>query len=235
MYDTLLSRVRAVRSRTAARLISSVAALALAATLAAPARAQLPGAPVLQNAWSTPGIVAAIDLGGGSDGSVYAAAASWTPGSGRFQLSGGGGIQTRTGGSSRGVYGLRAAIPLGGAASTFGFGAFAGIGGGPSPKTSVPDSVPNTTEIPVGVAVGWRHTVGATHGLSLYGTPSYVYFSGGSKSAGLFRMGIGADVGITPAIGATLGIDFGGKRARRLGGPSGSQYGLGLSYALGHR
>ncbi|MDB4875452.1 MAG: hypothetical protein JWM41_1898 [Gemmatimonadetes bacterium] len=204
--------------------------------LATTARAQLPGAPVLQNAWATPGIVAAIDLAGGSDGSVYAAAASWTPGSGKFQLSGGGGFQRRTGASSRGVYGIRAAIPLGGASSNFGFGAFIGVGGGPAgTKTSVSDTTASTTEVPLGAAVGWRHAIGATRGLSLYATPSYVFFSGGSKSGGLVRAAIGADLGITRAIGATLGIEFGGTRSRQLGGPSGALYGLGLSYALGHR
>jgi hypothetical protein len=209
-----------------------------ALTVALPAaQAQMPGAPVLQNAWATPGIVAAVDIAGGSDGTVYAAAASWTPGSGRFQLSGGGGFRTVTGGGNGGVYGIRAAIPLGGASGSFGFGAFAGIGGGSAThKTNAfVDSVANTAEIPVGAAVGWRHAIGATHGLSVYATPSYVFFTGGKKTDGLVRVGIGADVGITKAIGATVGADFGGTRPRGFGGPSGSLFGVGLSYALGHR
>jgi len=201
------------------------------------AGAQMPGAPVLQNAWATPGIVAALDVAGGSDGSVYAAAASWTPGSGRFQLSGGGGVRSVTGGGTGGVYGIRAAIPLGGASSSFGFGAFAGIGGGSATKskTVFVDSVASTAEIPIGAAVGWRHAIGASHGLSVYATPSYVFFTGGKKTDGLVRVGLGADFGITKAIGATVGVDFGGKRPRGFGGPSGSLFGVGVSYALGHR
>jgi hypothetical protein len=224
--------------------------MALLASSATPVGGQIPGAPVLQNAWATPGIVGAIDASGGSGASVYAAAASWAPGSGHFQLSGGGGIETGSGVKRRGVYGFRAAIPLGGASSTFGFAAFAGVGGGPSRVTSfttfppcpacvsgpvVTDSVTSTAEVPVGVAAGWRHAIGATHGVPLYATPSYVFFSGGTKGGGLFRAALGGDVGITASLGATLGIEFGGKRARGLGGPTGSLYGFGLSYALGHR
>lgn len=223
-------------------------ALALLASWATPAGGQIPGAPVLQNAWATPGIVGALDVGGGSGASVYAAAVSWAPGAGHFQLSGGGGIETGSGIKSRGVYGLRAAVPLGGASSTFGFAGFAGIGGGPSRTTAttlgpcgisgcpvVPDSVSSTAEVPVGVAAGWRHAIGATHGVSVYATPSYVFFSGGTKGGGMFRAALGGDVGITSSLGATLGMEFGGKRARGLGGPTGSLYGFGLSYALGHR
>ena len=93
-----------------------IAAL-LGVAIAGAADAQLPGAPVLQNAWATPGLVAAVNLGGGSDGSVYAAAVGWSPGSGRFQLSAGAGAQSRTGTGSKGAYGLRVAVPLGGASS----------------------------------------------------------------------------------------------------------------------
>lgn len=216
-----------------------VLATALAAVAASPriAAGQIPGAPVLQNAWATPGIVGALDISGGSGQSVYAAAASWTPGSGRFQLSGGAGIRTQTDAASGGVYGARVAIPLGGASSSFGFAGFAGIGGGKAakPKLVFFDSTASTTEIPVGAAIGWRHAIGASHGLSVYATPSYVFFTGGTKNDALFRMGIGADVGVTKAIGVTVGGDFGGTRPRGFGGPSGALFGLGVSYALGHR
>ena len=219
-----------------------IAAL-LGVAIAGAADAQLPGAPVLQNAWATPGLVAAVNLGGGSDGSVYAAAVGWSPGSGRFQLSAGAGAQSRTGTGSKGAYGLRVAVPLGGASSAIGFAGFAGVGGGTggsakpasAPSLTITDSVSSTTEIPLGVAIGWRHAIGSNHGLSVYGTPSYVIFSGGSKSGGIMRAAVGADVGITNAIGATLGIEFGGTRPRGVGGPSSTLYGLGVSYALGRR
>src|SRR6185503_16378935 len=89
-------------------------AAVLAVVIAGSADAQMPGAPVLQNAWATPGVVAALNVTGGSDGSLYAAAGSWTPGSGRFQVSGGFGFQTRTGNGSGGAYGVRVAMPFGG-------------------------------------------------------------------------------------------------------------------------
>ena len=46
---------------------------------ASSAIAQIPGAPVLQNAWAAPGMVVALDLGGGSagSGSTFAGAVGW--------------------------------------------------------------------------------------------------------------------------------------------------------------
>lgn len=192
----------------------------------------MPSAPILQNVWASHGLVGAIDFGSGGDGSVYAGAISFT--ASRLQISGGLGYQSRTGLKSRGVYGVRAAIPFGGASSTFGFGAFAGIGGGNTSSTAV-DSAANKTEIPLGVAVGWRKAFGGTHGLSLYADPAYVLYSGGSKSGGLFRAGLGADFGITSSLGATVGVELGATRPRGVGGPSGVLYGAGVSYAFGKR
>jgi hypothetical protein len=126
-------------------LRSGTIAGAVAVVLSAPITAQMPSAPILQDAWATSGFVGAVNLGGGSDGSVYAGAVSWTPGSGRFELSGGLGFQSRSGLSSRTVYGLRAAVPFGGASSTFGFAAFAGLGGGSGGRSTAADSATNTT------------------------------------------------------------------------------------------
>jgi hypothetical protein len=199
---------------------------------------QLPGTPVLQNAWATPGLSAAVNVGGGADGATYAGALAWAPRTSRFQLSGGGGVQSTKSDGSRGVYGVRLAVPFGGAASSIGFAGFAGIGGGTNGKktnTLPNDSLASTSEVPLGVAVGWRHSVGADHGFSVYAAPAFVLFSGGTKSDGLFRASVGADAGITRALGVTLGVEFGGTRARGLGGPSGSLYAVGVSYSFGHR
>jgi hypothetical protein len=252
MYDTSFDHDGATpvgcRALWALRLLGAAAVIGL--SLSAAAEGQLPGAPVLQNAWATPGIVGAVDFGHGSDGGVYAAALAWTPGAGRFQISGGAGFQSRTGYSSRGVYGARVALPFGGATSSFGFGAFAGIGGGSAGTRTggaLADSAISTMQIPVGAALGWRHAIGPTHGVSVYATPSYLLFAGGSSTGGtngagstkstkgLFRTAIGGDLGITRAIGATVGVEFGQSRGRGVGGPSGALYGLGLSYALGRR
>jgi hypothetical protein len=208
------------------------AVVATASLIASALGAQMPGAPVLQNAWASPGLVGAINYGGG-DGSVYAGAASWASSNARFQLSGGFGARSPAGGGgSKSVYGFRAAIPFGGATSAVGFGAFAGIGGG---QTSKGDTISSNTEIPVGVAVGWRRAVGASHGVSIYATPSYVYFSGGTNAGGVARAGVGVDLGITKSLGATAGAEFGGTRAKGQGGPTGTLYGIGLSYAFGRR
>jgi hypothetical protein len=200
--------------------------------VAASTGAQMPSAPILQNVWGTSGVAGAVNVGGGSDASVYGGAVSFS--ASRLQFSGGIGYQTRTGMSSRAVYGVRAAMPFGGATSAFGFGAFAGIGGGPTSSTAA-DSAANTTDIPLGVAVGWRKPFGGTHGVSVYADPAYVLYSGGSKSGGLFRVGLGADFGVTSSLGVTVGAELGGTRARGVGGPSGVLYAAGVSYAFGRR
>jgi len=247
MYDATFDRSRDRRLLWAMRAIATIAIAAVASS----AGAQIPGAPVLQNAWATPGLVAALNYAGGSGENVFAGAAGWSPGSARFQLSGGVGYQTQTDFSGRAVYGARVAMPFGGKSSTFGFAAFAGIGGGPARKMKVPgivggdgigsdsitvsDTLASTAQIPLGAAVGYRRTIGSNHGISLYATPAWVIYSGGAKTGGVFRVAIGADVGITRALGATVGVDFGGTRAKELGGPSSAQYGIGVSYALGKR
>jgi len=205
-------------------------------------RAQMPNAPVLQDVWTTPGAVLALNLAGGSQGSVYGAAASFSPGT-RLELSGGVGLQAVTGAGSRLAYGFRGALPLGGATSAMGFGLFAGVGGGVAPRShsSTVSGVPDTTasasvmEVPVGGSVGWRHDLGNGHGFSLYGSPLYMFVSGGGKSSGLFRAAVGADAGITPVLGATVGVEFGQTRTATLPGPRSTLWGLGVSYALGRR
>jgi hypothetical protein len=245
MYDATFDRSRDRRLLWSARVIATIAIAAVASS----AEGQIPGAPVLQNAWATPGIVGALNYAGGSGENVIAAAAGWSPGSARFQLSGGLGYQTQTDFSGRAVYGARVAMPFGGKSSAFGFAAFAGVGGGPARKAKVPDittidandsitvtdTLSSRTEIPIGAAIGYRRTIGSNHGISIYATPAWVIYSGGAKTDGLFRAAIGADIGITSALGATVGVDFGATRAKELGGPSSAQYGIGVSYALGKR
>jgi hypothetical protein len=68
----------------------------------------------------------------------------------------------------------------------------------------------------------------------LYATPSYVWTSGSGRTSGLMRTGVGADVGITNSIGITGGVEFGQTKTGTTG-PSGTVYGLGLSYVFGRR
>jgi len=211
-------------------VLRSVMLLAASAT----ARAQMPGAPVLQNAWAAPGIVGAVNVAAG-DGSTYAAAASWGSASGRLQLSGGFGVRSRSGAGSKSVYGVRLALPFGRSASAIGFGAFAGVGATSSAAANSPDSVASTTVIPIGVAIGWRVAVGATRGFSVYATPSYVFLTGGDSSTGLVRTAIGVDLGVARNIGITAGVEFGQSHTRTRGGPTGTLYGVGISYAVGRR
>jgi hypothetical protein len=235
MRETLFGLLRVVTAIGGAGRYAAVA-LSLVSTSLVSAGAQMPGAPVLQNAWATPGIVGALNIAGGSNGQAYAAAASWASGTGRFQLSGGFGFRSVTGAGSRGVYGARLAMPLGGnSASNLGFALFAGVGGGAGGTTTASDSAASTTQVPVGAAIGWRRALGATHGISLYASPSYVFLSGGRKSSGLVRAAVAADVGITSSVGLTAGIEFGQNRSSSSGATRGTLYGFGLAYALGRR
>lgn len=196
--------------------------------------AQLPGTPVLQNAWATPGIVVALDFGGGSgasSGATYAGALAWAPGAGRFQLSGGAGMNTASG-KSRAVYGARVAMPvremMGG---NLGIAGFVGVGGGASSAT---DSLRAGSIIPAGLAIGYRRAVGTTgRGFSLYADPNYQYHSGTKTKKGFFRVGVGLDAGITSRFGLTVGVESGATAAAGSVGPRGSTFGVGVSMKLG--
>src|SRR6476469_2857415 len=120
MYDTSFDDSRS--PRTDRTVLWTLRVAGLIATIAvASADAQIPGAPVLQNAWATPGIVGAVNYGGALYGSGIAAAGGWTPTSGRFQVSGGIGSRSLTGHGSGFAYGARAALPIyGGGASAIG-------------------------------------------------------------------------------------------------------------------
>lgn len=261
MYDTSFDHRGADLPRSDRRVLWVLRVGAVVAVLlAADADAQLPGAPILQNAWATPGLVGAFNAAGGGGTSVFAAALSWTPAVGHLQISGGTGFANSTGVRSRAAYGLRLSAPFGGDQSTLGFAAFAGIGGGQSRTTTTTvsctvvlpscavitptrsisgliafDSTTSTAVIPIGAAVGWRHAVGSSHGLSVYASPAYVYYAGGTSNTGLIRVAFGVDAGITSSLGVTGGFEFGGTRPTSIGGPSGPVYAAGVSYAFGRR
>jgi hypothetical protein len=261
MYDTSFDHRGAELPRSDRRVLWAVRILAvLAVVVAASAGAQMPGAPLLQNVWSTPGSVAALNVGGGGGWTVYAGAVSWAPGFGHVQLSGGAGFANGIGTGTHGAYGLRVAAPFGGDSTTLGFAAFAGVGGGSSQHTYTPvsctlvipnclvvtptvarsglvifDTTTSSTVIPIGASIGWRRGIGASQGVSVYASPAFVYYAGGTHSDGLMRVGIGVDGGISSTLGITGGFEFGGTRSKALGGPSGVVYGLGVAYAFGRR
>jgi hypothetical protein len=230
----LLSGTSQMRSATK-ELFRVVAPAIVAISGAVPfAQAQLPGAPVLQNAWATPGMVVALDIAGGSagSGSTYAGAIGWTPGNGRFQFSGGAGMQSATGTSSRGVFGARVAMPITQMmAGNLGIAGFVGIGGGAG---GTKDSTRVTSVIPVGVALGYRRAIGgAGRGFSIFADPDYQFQSASKTKKGFFRVGVGVDAGITSRFGITLGLESGGTAAKGLVGPHGTTYGIGVSMKLG--
>ena len=97
-------------TRQAHSLRTLAAALVLAAVGTARVGAQLPGLPVLQNAFVGPGLAGAANLGGGSGGTAYAAALGWAPGSARFQVSAGGGALVSEG-ETGAAFGPRVAVP----------------------------------------------------------------------------------------------------------------------------
>lgn len=208
--------------------------LAVAAALLAggAAEAQMPGTPTLQNAFANPGITAALNVAGLGGASSYALAGAWAPGSARFQVSLGVGLQTRTGESNRTVYGGRVNFPILGATSSFGVSAFAGYGG---ISGSTSDSSITKSLTPIGATASYRMAVGTAHGVSIYASPIYelVGRGGGAKTVSVFRGAIGLDIGITPAIGATLGIELGQRETAGSGKPSGTAFAAAVSYALG--
>lgn len=224
-----------------ARILASVATLA--ASLASPAGGQLPGIPTLQNAWANPGITGAINLGTGRDSRAGVVAASWAPGSARFQVSGGIGMRDDEAGGRGLAYGARVAVPvLSLAGGALGVAGFAGIGAARVPEALI-DPTANAggtlTQVPFGAAVGYRRAFGFIRGLSVYGAPFYSYnrltVGDTSTSASGFRFSVGLDAGITSRIGVTVGAEFGAKAGAGEPGPAGAVYGLGASYALGRR
>lgn len=224
MHDSI---VRSGRSRAALAATLCVTFVAVPSA----AHAQLPGLPVLQNAFGSPGLTGAINVGSGDGGATYALSGSY--GLGRFLLSGGIGAVVPDSGKSRAGYGVRLAMPLlqllGGAA---GVAAFAGAGGSSSAGMS-------SVQLPLGAGIGWRRGLGATRGVSVYAAPMYTIYrtSGGdeSQSAGLMRASIGLDFAVTQRLGVTIGAEGGQKAQIDEPGPTGGVAGLGVAWSFGRR
>jgi len=196
--------------------------------------AQVPGAPVLQNAFTNPGIAVAANFGSGTGQSLFAAAAAYGFG-GRFQLSGAAGAQ-RANGSTRGAYGGRAAMSIFSFMSdAVGIGAFAGVGGATS--TRINDVVNNTaiTNVPVGASISYRRGIGTTRGFSVYASPIYRWTrsdsAGTVTSGGSLRGAAALDFAFSQSLGVTVGGEFGGGNR----GSEGSLIGVAISFVPGRR
>jgi hypothetical protein len=210
-----------------------MAGIALSAIFALPAHAQMLGAPVLQNAFSNPGITVGVNYGTAKDVRGYGLAGAWAPATGRFQVSAGIGGYDPDEGKRWTTYGGRAAVPLTQLTGTgsFGVAPFAGIGSAGRDGVSL-------LHVPAGVAAGYRRGLGATRAISVYLAPFYSWnrFSQDdvSVSKGLIRVSGGVDVAVTAAIGLTVGYETGAEADVAAGepGPSSSVFGIGLSYAF---
>jgi hypothetical protein len=223
--------------RAAVRALLS--AVILGAVSAARGGAQLPGLPVLQNAFATPGFAAAVNGGGGSGTSAFAVAGGWAPGSARFQISVGAGWLRASGGNG-GAFGARVSAPVFSMMNgNLGIAAFGGIGGGQGPRQASGQRT-GYGNAPLGAAVGYRRALGATRALSFYAAPFVGFFRNdfgdSAKSASLFRVSLGSDFALTRALGLTVGLEAGQSRAGAdRPGPSGVVWGAGVSYVFGRR
>lgn len=195
------------------------------------ARAQMVGVPVLQSAFTNPGVTVGANVATGDHATAYGVAAAWTPSArGAFQVSGGIGIHDADDGASHATWGLRAMAPIPALGTrTIGVGAFLGVGG-------LSARGGRETRVPVGVSVAYRRALGTHRAISAYITPLYSWTrlkqDTVSVSRGLFRVSVGVDVVVLPKLGVTLGYE-GGSRARGgEPGPAGGLFGVGLSYAL---
>ena len=208
------------------RSLPIAGAVALLAT-ATPLMGQMPGLPVLQNAFSNPGITVGVNYGRTPETNALAGAVAWAPGSGRFAVSGGLGTVRPEEGKSASAYGARISAPvLQLMNDAVGVGAFAGFGQMQSADVSVAAA---------GVSVGYRRAVGRL-GVSVHAAPSYQRHSitvvDEKSSKGLFRFSAGLDVSFGDRIGATVGFESGASAGDDDPGPDGSVFGLGISYAL---
>jgi hypothetical protein len=194
-------------------------------------RAQLPGVPVLQNAFSNPGLTIGINYGKGDESKAYAGAISWAPASARFQVTGGFGAFEPDGGDRANAWGARASVPITQTmmAGKLGIGAFAGVGGASQDGVSL-------LHVPAGASISWRTRLGERRGISLYAAPFYSWtrasFDEESQSKGLLRASFGVDVAVVPSLGITVGYELGQKAGEEEPGATGGTFGVGISYAL---
>ena len=221
-----------MRTRTTSSLRLVAATVALLAPLAPRiAAAQLPGAPVLQNAFANPGLTVAGNYAGGDGTTLLAAAVAYAPGAGRFQVSGGlGRLTFDEGDASATPWGARLAIPL---------LSFAGGRGGLAPFAGIGAATVDTVkllQVPFGVGAGWRMGLGATRAISVYGTGTLLWarhtVAGSSESAFRARFAAAADVTVIRNLGLTLGYEGGANAKADRPGPTGGIFGVGLSWAF---
>jgi len=196
------------------------------------ARAQMLGAPVLQNAFANGGVTIGADFGAGDNVTSYGVAASWAPLTAKYSLSGGVAYLDPKFGSSTATYGVRLMVPVLNRRSPFGVAPFVGMGGATMSGVT-------SWQIPLGISAGYRRAIGMSgRGISAYVSPFYswarVRENGETSTHGLFRVSVGADAAVLPQVGVSVGYETGAKAHAGEAGATGGIFGLGVSYAL-HR
>lgn len=195
------------------------------------AMAQMPGVPVLQNAFANPGLTIAVNYGRSDDLQAYAGALAWAPPSARFQVTGGFGSVEPDVGDRSSAWGARASVPITQTmmAGKLGIGAFGGVGGASQDDVSL-------LHMPVGASVSWRTRLGERRGISFYAAPFYSWTRASigdqSEKKGLVRGSFGVDVAVVRSLGITVGYELGQKAGVDEPGPTGGTFGVGISYAL---
>jgi len=221
-------------------------AMAISLLFSTAARAQIPGLPVLQNAFASSGLAFAADFGGGQGQSFGGLAAAWglgaaaRSGSARLQVSGAAGA-ARGNGSVRGAYGGRAAFTAWTTATgSMGVAAFAGIGG--APRTRANGTVTNAAVmiVPAGVTLSYRRPMGTTRGWSIYASPMFSWVRSRTDVSDVsstgFRASVGFDFAFSPSLGATLGGEFGSAQLTSSNGRTSSgSFGAAISFVPGRR
>ena len=210
-------------------------ALALLYVTGTPAGAQMPATPVLQNAWANAGITVAANFGRAGETQSFAGALAWAPAQSRFQLSAGAGVVRPDSGDAFAGYGGRLSVPIrdfmSGRLGTAVFGGF-GVAATSGARES---------NFPAGLAVGYRHALGATRGISAYVAPFVVIARRAVSDTAppdtptrttLVRASAGIDVTILPQLGITIGYEGGANAAENEPGSRTGVFGIAVSYAL---
>lgn len=216
---------------TIPRFAPRALAIAICLALPAAAAAQMPGLPVLQNAFANPGITVAVNAGYSEDAIGYGAAGAWAPSSARFVLSAGAGAVSPDEGETAAAAGARVSVPV----MTFleealGVAVFAGAGGATRDEW-------RQIDVPVGLGIGWRRAFGVSRGISVHAAPMVRWSrnsvdGGSSSSATLFRMAAGVDVTLGASFGVTLGVESGGRDEDAAPVLSRNVGGIGVSYVF---
>ena len=212
-------------------LIRLMAGAALLVSLGASAGAQMPGQPVLQNAFTNPGWAFGVNYGDSDEALGYGGAVAWGNASAKLGVSLGGGVWDPSQGDNVFAWGARAMwSPLRFGRDQLGAAAFAGVGGARQGELDL-------IEAPIGISAGYRAAIGDSRGISVYAAPflrlSRADLGGGAgETNALFRASVGVDVAVLPRVGVTLGYEFGATADAGEPGPNGGIFGLGVSYVM---